>query len=240
MPRRRSTASLILRQLVFVALLALALAGGLVASGTIVLPYRYDPFARLDLEAPPDWLTGYRLRRLQGDPELCFAALDAARIGHRRIADREGPENCGLTGAVEIAADAAGLSGRATMTCGIAASWLMFERHELRAAARTHLGQELRQAQHLGTYACRRIAGSETRWSQHARANAIDISAFVLADGSRVSLSRDWTGEGREAAFLRAVRDGACRWFRTVLGPDYNAAHADHFHLDNGSFRICR
>ncbi|MDH5833499.1 extensin family protein [Luteimonas kalidii] len=43
-----------------------------------------------------------------------------------------------------------------------------------------------------------------------------------------------------EAAFLRAVRDGACQWFDAVLGPDYNAAHADHFHFDRGGGRICR
>ena len=43
-----------------------------------------------------------------------------------------------------------------------------------------------------------------------------------------------------EAAFLRDVRDGACDWFDIVLGPDYNAAHADHFHFDRGGGRICR
>ena len=43
---------------------------------------------------------------------------------------------------------------------------------------------------------------------------------------------RDWPGEGDKARFLRTVRDGACDGFATVLSPDYNAAHANHFHLD--------
>ena len=43
-----------------------------------------------------------------------------------------------------------------------------------------------------------------------------------------------------ERAFLREIRDGACDLFRVVLGPDYNAAHRDHFHLDMGAFRACR
>ena len=43
-----------------------------------------------------------------------------------------------------------------------------------------------------------------------------------------------------EAAFLREVNDGACRFFNAVLGPDYNAAHRDHFHLDMGRWRVCR
>jgi hypothetical protein len=78
------------------------------------------------------------------------------------------------------------------------------------------------------------------RRSQHATANAIDIAGFVLRDGREVRLAQDWTGTGFEAAFLRAVRDGACRWFRGVLGPDYNAAHHDHFHFDMGPWRVCR
>ncbi|MET0248315.1 MAG: extensin family protein, partial [Sphingobium sp.] len=80
---------------------------------------------------------------------------------------------------------------------------------------------------------CRRLYGrSEGDFSEHATANAIDIAAFTLADGRRISVVTDWTGEGKDAAFLRAVRDGACDLFSTVLSPDYNAAHRDHLHLD--------
>ena len=48
------------------------------------------------------------------------------------------------------------------------------------------------------------------------------------------------TAAGAEAAFLREVRDGACRWFRAVLGPEHNAEHRDHFHLDRGLWNACR
>jgi hypothetical protein len=71
-------------------------------------------------------------------------------------------------------------------------------------------------------------------------ANAIDIAAFTLTDGRVVSLARNWNRGGAGAAFLREVDDGACRLFNVVLGPDYNAAHRDHFHLDMGRFRVCR
>ena len=77
--------------------------------------------------------------------------------------------------------------------------------------------------------------------SEHAVANAIDIRGFVLDDGRIVSLARHWSSaKGPEAAFLREVNDGACRFFNAVLGPDYNAAHRDHFHLDMGRWRVCR
>jgi hypothetical protein len=45
---------------------------------------------------------------------------------------------------------------------------------------------------------------------------------------------------GPEGRFLREVHDGACDFFDTVLGPEYNAAHHDHLHLDRGAFRLCR
>jgi hypothetical protein len=35
-----------------------------------------------------------------------------------------------------------------------------------------------------------------------------------------------------ETAFLRRLHKGACGLFGTVLGPDANAAHRDHFHFD--------
>ena len=54
----------------------------------------------------------------------------------------------------------------------------------------------------------------------------------MLADGRRISVRDDWAGDDHEARFLRAVRSSACTMFSTVLSPDYNAAHADHFHFD--------
>ena len=66
-----------------------------------------------------------------------------------------------------------------------------------------------------------------------------------LSDGKRLSVLNDWK-EGDDpatAAFLREVRDGACETFGTVLSPDYNAAHRDHFHLDQaarGFGGVCR
>ena len=86
---------------------------------------------------------------------------------------------------------------------------------------------------------------SQGDFSEHATADAIDIAAFVMADGYSVSVLKDWTGEDKDSRFLRDVRDGACGLFSTVLSPDYNAAHRDHFHLDQAErgatgWRACR
>ncbi|RYF37384.1 MAG: extensin, partial [Comamonadaceae bacterium] len=60
------------------------------------------------------------------------------------------------------------------------------------------------------------------------------------ADGRRIGVLRDWSRPGPEADFLRKVHAGACRFFDGVLGPEYNAAHRDHLHLDGGAWRACR
>jgi hypothetical protein len=103
-----------------------------------------------------------------------------------------------------------------------------------------HFGSTVSRVQHVGTYNCRNVYHREQgRRSQHATANAIDIAGFTLANGREVRLLRDWKAEGAPGAFLREVRDGACRYFGAVLGPDYNAAHRDHFHLDKGLWSRC-
>ena len=81
---------------------------------------------------------------------------------------------------------------------------------------------------------------TRNRRSEHATANAIDISGFRLADGTRISVRRDWNGERKKSQFLRAVHQRACGYFRVALSPDFNRAHHDHFHFDRGFLWTCR
>jgi hypothetical protein len=79
------------------------------------------------------------------------------------------------------------------------------------------------------------------RLSEHGRANAIDIAAFNLANGRRITVKADWNGPDDKArAFLRDLHTAACRRFNVVLGPDANAFHQDHFHFDMGRGPYCR
>ena len=59
-------------------------------------------------------------------------------------------------------------------------------------------------------------------------------------DRRRITVRRDWEDGDAEALFLRDAHTGACRFFDGVLGPDYNAVHADHFHLEVGGWGLCR
>jgi hypothetical protein len=128
---------------------------------------------------------------------------------------------------------------RFSIRCDLAAVLNDFETR-LDQIAEQELGTTVTRIDQVGGYTCRNTYGSpEGRPSEHARANAIDISGFKLADGRMVTLSNDWRKDTPEGRFLMRVRDEACGLFRAVLSPDYNAAHADHFHLDLGRFDMC-
>ncbi|HEX8556064.1 MAG TPA: extensin family protein [Sphingomonas sp.] len=107
-------------------------------------------------------------------------------------------------------------------------------------AAYQMLGSELVRVDTLGSYACRNVAGRDRR-SGHAIANAIDVAGIRLKDGRRLTVAADWNGDDeRVRDFWRTLRRSACRRFGTVLSPDYNAAHADHLHLEDDRAQFCR
>jgi hypothetical protein len=127
------------------------------------------------------------------------------------------------------------LANMGPVTCSLASALEGWARFGVDRAARQMLGSPLARIDTFGSYSCRNIAGSDRR-SGHATANAVDISAFVLADGHRIAVKAKWSeGTTAERNFLRVIRTSACRRFATVLTPDYNAAHQDHFHLEMGT-----
>jgi hypothetical protein len=208
------------------------------------------PWTQLDLTRPVGLFTGRKLAGLRDEPGRCAALLDAAGISHRSLPPHGEGANCSYADAVRLEPGGArGIALRpeaAALSCPAAAALALWEWHVVQPAAQRHLGQRVVAVEHIGTYSCRRVNGrAEGDWSEHATANAIDVAAFRLADGRRVSVLTGWPGGGAEAAFLREVRDGACRLFATVLSPDYNAAHRDHLHLDQAArgargWRGCR
>lgn len=193
-----------------------------------------NPFAPLRLSHPTGWATQKKLAAFANDPDSCFAALDQAGVVHTRLPDI-GTGTCVAEQRAEIArwasAPAQIRPAGVAPSCAVGAALLLWQRDVVQPMARLHLGRDVRLIEHLGSYNCRRISGSD-RPSEHSTGNAIDISAFVLSDGRRVSLAKHWNAPDGRSAFLQAVRGGACGYFTTVLSPDYNAAHADHFHLD--------
>lgn len=132
------------------------------------------------------------------------------------------------------------IAGVDRIGCPLAQTVAAWARYGADRAARQILDSGVARIETFGAYSCRNVAGSP-RLSAHANANALDVSGFVLADGRRITLKDDWHG-GTEAErrFLRVVHASACKRFGTVLGPGYNAAHADHFHVEAGNGSFCR
>lgn len=206
------------------------------------------PWTPLDLGAPIGIFTGRKLTALHDAAPRCRALLARAGTSFVALAPVSDGPRCGYSDGIHLVAGGArsvGYSpaGLAT-SCPVAAALAIWEWDVVQPAARARLGNAVTRIDHLGSYNCRHIAGS-AGWSEHATADAVDIAGFRLADGTRVTIARDWRGKGAKAAFLRDVRDGACRLFATTLSPDYNAAHADHLHLDQAArgvvgWRACR
>jgi hypothetical protein len=221
--------------------LAIVLGFVFVSLGVIAVPPSYNPWRPLDVREEPNFLTRFKLGRLERDRRQCAAVLERTDVAHTPIPDQATGDGCGFEGAVRVTRSRVSFGSDFVATCPLAAAWALFEVHALQPAARRHFGREVARVEHLGSYACRNVNHRETgRRSEHATANALDVAGFVLADGARITLVGDWDGSGARAAFLRDVRAGACRFFDVVLSPDYNEAHRDHFHLDMGRFRTCR
>ncbi len=197
----------------------------------------YDPWAPLALsDAPGGWAMRAKIAQLRAEPASCRAFLERSEIAFQ-VLPPTGEGTCRREDRQVLAPDRQlGLvlsPARSEATCAIGAALARWLVHGVQPQAKAILGSRVVALEHYGTNNCRRIGGGGTgSWSEHATGNAIDIAAFKLADGRRISVLKDWREDRDKARFLTGVRDAACLEFATVLSPDYNAAHADHLHLD--------
>lgn len=148
-----------------------------------------------------------------------------------------GPGGCGVRDAYVVTrAGGVDLSRPAIMTLRAARALDTWVRKGARPAVGNRGGGlvELTVAAH---YACRtRNSRPGARLSEHAKGRAIDISSFVMADGSRISVLDGWRKSGDSAILRRAFR-AACGPFGTTLGPNADRFHQDHFHFDVADYR---
>jgi hypothetical protein len=227
--------------LVFLAVVAVVAVGVMTYGQAWKLPGRHNPWAPLNIADPPGWLTRYKLEQLDRAPAACLAVLAQADMRFKPVEDRAMGSGCAFTNAVRIERTSAQVGAAFTLSCPVAVSLALWERHALQPSAEAVLGSGVQRIEHYGSYACRNVYGREGgRRSQHATADALDVAGFMLDDGRRISVAAHWPGDDERASFLRSIHNQACGFFDSVLGPEYNAAHADHLHFDRGPFRLCR
>ena len=175
----------------------------------------------------------------------CLSQLGATHAAFTPLPDRYFGAGCSTLNTVRLESlrsdeGALSLSNLGPVTCPLASTFAGWARFGVDRAVRQILGSELVRIETMGSYSCRNVAGTE-RLSAHANANAIDVSGFVLADGRRITVLDNWSGGTRaEREFLRVIHSSVCKRFGTVLGPEYNAAHANHLHLERSSSAFCR
>lgn len=230
-------------RVVFWSSIVLLVATGFVALQLIWGDVQRDwvPWEPLDVSAPPNLLTRYKLAKLSGDGEECRKILRDTSVAFEPLKDSETGAGCGFTDAVLVRRTSVALGEEISLSCRTALSLALWERHVLQPAAHRHLGAAVTRIEHFGSYSCRNVYGRKSASrSRHATAEAWDVAGFVLSDGRRIRVVHDWHSTEPAGAFLRELRDGACDFFDGVLSPDYNNAHRDHLHLDRGPHRMCR
>jgi len=227
----------------YAVLLVLAAAGTALAFRQGLVSPLLNPLPVIDLAAGRPVLVDWRLASIRHYPSICARTLKAPHIDAHQIADSPIENGCGWANAVRLTVAGEVRAAYDKITCETAVALALWLEHEVQPLALEILGQHVASVRSLGSYACRNIRGDafwRHRKSEHAIANAVDIAGFTLADGRAVSVRSHWRSEGAEGRFLRQAHARACPYFRAALGPDYNAAHRDHFHLDRGPFSRCR
>lgn len=175
---------------------------------------------------------------------MCYADLSRDGIRFNPLPDHDYGGGCALAGTVQLIDVGVPITGIKGMRCGLARDFVGWIRHAVAPAARQMLGSDVVKVETMGSYACRNVIGNAAysgKLSGHAIANAVDVSGFRLADGRRITVLGDWRSQdGATRAFFAALHRSACRRFGTVLSPDYNAAHANHLHLEADRANFCR
>ncbi|WP_432768079.1 extensin family protein [Sphingopyxis sp.] len=175
------------------------------------------------------------------DAQQCAIDLKQAGVRFTPLPNQDHGGGCSSIDSVKLLDIGTPVTNLGAMTCPLAKSFAAWAQYAVKPAARKYFGTEVVKIETYGTYSCRNIYGGRSgRLSQHAYSNAIDVSGFVLADGRRIMLDGGWQGDRASQDFLRALHKSACRRFGTVLSPDYNAAHYNHFHMDMSGNGYCR
>jgi len=204
------------------------------------LPEEWNPRTPLDMRASFTPVSNWKLKKQIQNYEYCQKYLTDLDVQFEVLPPKEVDAFCHIRNQVEVTRLSQAKINPLRSTCGTALRLALWEYHGLQASAEAQFQTTVSNLTHVGSYSCRKIRTTEgegTRFSQHATANAIDISGLTLNNGQKLDLISDWeTDDG----FLRDIRDEACRFFRVVLSPDFNALHADHYHMDMGPSRSCR
>lgn len=144
---------------------------------------------------------------------------------------------CGIANPVQVTAvGGVSLSTPATMNCETAQALLTWTENGAKPAV-GRLGGGIASYRIVAHYSCRtRNSQPGARISEHGKGRAVDIAAIKLNNGVDITILNGWK-DPTQGPILRGMWRAACGPFGTVLGPEANRFHLDHFHFDTAAYR---
>ncbi|KQT21204.1 MAG: extensin family protein [Bradyrhizobium sp.] len=182
-----------------------------------------------EIDLPPEGIDAAGASRYMNAPSYPARPAPYSQAPAQQPLPRLGPAQGNPVTAVGPVA----IKPTATLACPIVSELDRWLADTVQPSAMRWFGVRVAEIKQISAYSCRGMNGnSRAHISEHAFGNALDISAFVLADGRRVTVKDGWRGVPEEQGFLRDVQAGACAHFTTVLAPGSNVFHYDHIHVD--------
>ena len=139
---------------------------------------------------------------------------------------------CGIAEPVKVTAiSGVGLSQAITVDCPTAIAlndWVS------NGVQKEFGADAIKQLLIAGSYTCRprnNVRGAKI--SEHGHGRAVDVAGFVMSDGSKITVARDF----RKVKAMKASYKAACGTFGTTLGPGSDGYHEDHMHFDTARYR---
>ncbi len=199
----------------------------------------------------PTLKTSWSSAQIKTAVDRCSLVLATTNIDAKRLDPIGGAGGCGIAAPLLVSSfGAVKVSPPAKLNCNLALATYKWLTDKVQPVARSKYKSAVVSIRQYSSYSCRSRRGSGTsRISEHSFGNAMDVASFTLANGKKISILKDWSttgaifGIGKDANFLDEVHKGACDSFATVLGPRYNKAHENHFHMDmgrGGRYKICK
>lgn len=144
---------------------------------------------------------------------------------------------CGVANPVRVTSvSGVQLSQSATMDCTTAKALNTWVRKGVFPSI-GRLGGGPKSLKVVAHYACRtRNNQPGAKISEHGRGRAVDIAGVTLKNGAHMSVLKGWRDPVQGKA-LKSMHKAACGPFGTVLGPNANKYHQDHFHFDTARYR---
>jgi hypothetical protein len=199
-------------------------------------PQQEAPGMLAQLAAMPGRLVPDFLKPNSSDPETqCRRELKRLGVTFEDVSSVGNGGSCGIANPVRVSELSGSITVKpaAVLNCKMALAFAEWVKKDVQPAARLRYLSGVAEIKNMSSYSCRTIGNKRGgRLSEHSFGNAIDIGGLTLNNGKVLKVQKPGFFALRESSLLNKIRADACDRFTTVLGPGYNADHADHFHLD--------